>query len=92
MIFVWGDFVRTLKKLQNVYNANPFRPCNVAKTHFFIIFFVYFLKGRGTILLNSVILKENIDMNIGHTKKVYIHNHESVKFIASKLNMVAFLA
>ena len=76
MILVWSDFVRNLQKLQNVHNGNPFRPCNVAKKYFFI-FFVNFLRGGGvTILLNSVILKKNIDMNIDHNEKLYIHNNE----------------
>ena len=75
MILVWSDFVRNLQKLQNVHNGNPFRPCNVAKNIFFDIFCQFF-KGGVTILLNSVILKKNIDMNIDHNEKLYIHNNE----------------
>ena len=38
------------------------------KTHFSIFLSIFFLRGRGTILLNSVILKENFDGNIEQHK------------------------
>ena len=47
---------------------DPVRPYYEAKTHFSIFLHILF-EGGGTILLNSVILKENFDGNIGKNKK-----------------------
>ena len=45
-----------------------------SKRGIFRYFFSIFWRVRGTILLNSVILKENFYVNIGQNKKLHIHN------------------
>ena len=42
--------------------------------------------------LNSVSLNEHFAVNIVHSKRLYIHNYKSTKFIAQNLIKVALLA
>ena len=62
-------FCKNVIETINRCHMDPVRPCNEAKDTFFDIFLCIFWRGRGTILLNSVILKEFFYVNIGQNNK-----------------------